>query len=406
LVVGIHVGSSADGATWHITADGLGDAPTIQAGIVGAVVGDTVLVGPGTYNEQIDFLGKDIVVRGEFGAASTVLDGTGLGTFGVTFQNGESRLARLQDLTVKNSKRGVFIFEAEPTIIQNIITDNGGLALYAGIVCTGNGGIGPWSPLIQENEITNNQSGWTGPGIAAQKKMIPEIVDNYIAGNRAGIGDGGGIYIRTEFSGTIIRGNRIENNYAGDHGGGIYVAGLVQVGIEISDNIIWNNTADGGDNTGESGGGIWLQEASAWIHHNTIVANTGNGPVDTWGGGIAMHIASSPLVEQNIIALSANGGGIFCHTNVTPTIRNNLGWQNLPVEGVGLCADWWQSDGNVIADPWFCDAGNGDFSLAEGSPALVHAAGPLGAIPTPGCQPTVVERLTWGRIKSLSALSR
>jgi len=37
-------------ATWHIYADGSGDAPTIQDGIGLADPGDTVLVGPGTYH--------------------------------------------------------------------------------------------------------------------------------------------------------------------------------------------------------------------------------------------------------------------------------------------------------------------------------------------------------------------
>lgn len=173
--------------------------------------------------------------------------------------------------------------------------------------------------LIQGNTITNNRATNISGGVGTQNRMIPEILDNYIADNRAEAGDGGGIYIRTQFSGTLIRGNRIENNYAGDHGGGIYVFGLDPVVVEIAENEIWNNVAQGLPETGESGGGIWLEDNNAWVHHNTIVENTGNGPNTTYGGGIAMHKPGTPIIEQNIIVYTTNGGGIFCHTGVTPS---------------------------------------------------------------------------------------
>jgi len=49
--------------------------PTIQAGIDTAVDGDTVLVAPGTYVENIDFMGKAITVESAQGAEATVIDG-------------------------------------------------------------------------------------------------------------------------------------------------------------------------------------------------------------------------------------------------------------------------------------------------------------------------------------------
>ena len=44
---------------------------TIQAAIDAAQPGDTVVVAPGTYNEEINLLGKAITVRSSAGAATT-----------------------------------------------------------------------------------------------------------------------------------------------------------------------------------------------------------------------------------------------------------------------------------------------------------------------------------------------
>ena len=49
--------------------------PTIQAAIGAAANGDTVLVEPGTYVENINFIGKAITVKADKGPLVTVIDG-------------------------------------------------------------------------------------------------------------------------------------------------------------------------------------------------------------------------------------------------------------------------------------------------------------------------------------------
>ena len=51
-----------------------GDQPSIQAGIDASSNGDTVLVAPGTYYEHINFNGKAILLKGEKGRDSTIIN--------------------------------------------------------------------------------------------------------------------------------------------------------------------------------------------------------------------------------------------------------------------------------------------------------------------------------------------
>lgn len=92
----------AQNAVFNVPAD----YPTIQSAIDAAHDGDSVLVGSGSYNEAIDFLGKEIVVESVKGSANTSIDGSGLSVSIVTCTSGETAESVLRGFTLLDGRSG------------------------------------------------------------------------------------------------------------------------------------------------------------------------------------------------------------------------------------------------------------------------------------------------------------
>lgn len=143
--------TTATGITIHVPAD----QPTIQAAIDAAQNGDTVLVSPGTYKENIDFHGKAIALLSQNGPAATIIDGNNLNTV-VTFGTSEGLTSQLKGFTIRNGSgsfgAGINILGASPTIVGNyFVSNNQGSGGYG----AGIGGNGS-SPDIERNVFWNN----------------------------------------------------------------------------------------------------------------------------------------------------------------------------------------------------------------------------------------------------------
>jgi len=114
--------STASGRIIHVP----GDSATIQAGIDGTLQGDTVLVAPGTYTENIVFNGTDIKVLSSGGAEVTFLQPLTSAEVLVKFINGESLDAELAGFTIQYSgaSPAMEINGSSPTVRNNIFLEN------------------------------------------------------------------------------------------------------------------------------------------------------------------------------------------------------------------------------------------------------------------------------------------
>jgi len=174
------------------------DVETIQDGIDVATDGDTVLVQPGNYVENINFDGKKIVVGSlclttgySFYMSQTVIHGNRSGSV-VSFENGEDSTSVLTGFKITRGKAenggGIYCKSSSPRLLNLTIVDNsaqtGGGIFYESV---GNYNSGP--NLI--NVTVKNNSAELGGGFYCTESNL-HLANVTIIGNSAN--KGGGIY--------------------------------------------------------------------------------------------------------------------------------------------------------------------------------------------------------------------
>jgi parallel beta-helix repeat protein/predicted outer membrane repeat protein len=357
LVLSIALPVAGIAATIHVPAD----HSSIQQAIDATGPGDTVLVGPGTYWENISFNGKAITVTSSDGPMKTYIDGSSPPhpDFGsvVFFGTWEGPGSVLDGFTVRlgtgtkilHDKRaggGVFCKNASPTLSNNFIKIN--TATYgAGIYCSNA------SPSIKDCWFAAN-NGSFGSGIYCGEGSSPEIVNNVFYDN-SGLGGGEGIAC---FScSPLIEGNTISTHLSCGIRCNGYCSAVIK-GNTITENkssgilcedgatpLIIDNVIDG--NEGNDGAGILCDGANPQIKNNVIR----NNKADEEGGGIACMKTKDMIISGNTISNNKakfEGGGIYCSYGsiiVTDcTITNNKGYY-----GGGLCV-YNQSDALLVGN--------------------------------------------------------
>ena len=350
---------------------------TIQTAINVAAEGSTIIVRPGTYAENLDFIGKALAVRSEHGPEVTTIDGGG-GVSVAFFGNGEGSDSILDGFTLTNGTGfdgwgggGVFCHTSSPTIANNIIENNsapagfgGGILVYQNV-----------DPLtIRGNRIANNTTENAGGGVAVfGDNGLVIFEDNVIENNSAPTDHGGGIYAANGAF-TVVR-NVISGNTSGGSGGGLFLTFSGFQPSVITNNVFVDNSA------ADDGGGLWFANTTMpSISNNLFVGNSA-----PFGG--AIYARNQGVIANNTIVgnpASVEGGGLFYDDGsgslvvVNSIIRGNSApasqdlYLSSPAATVSYCniTGGWTGTGNIDADPLFADPNNADFNLLGGSPCI------------------------------------
>lgn len=337
--------------------------PSVQAGIDAAGDGDTVLVSPGRYVENIDLSGKAIhLLALDPAEDATIIDGSSPShpdtASTVIVVRGEGRNTVIEGFTIVGGGGTI-----SPIIYEE--KDFGG-----GIFCQFS------SPTIRNNVVKLN-SAFIGAGILANVSSA-RIEDNIVRNNSAERA-AGGIGVASMGgdldSVAVVTRNLIYANRGGDHAGGIEIGHGGEA--TFTHNIIAHNRAS-------SIGGVFLLGidertvcANNIIVYNTSVRPTGTGiRVGTYGG--------SPLVSSNIVAYNGSGGGIVVMESPDEVhLTHNVVWGNTPADFLGtdpgVGDTTWGVNGNgvpcdsffnIVRDPLLSSSLPWEMNLRYGSPAI------------------------------------
>ncbi|HBG26178.1 MAG TPA: hypothetical protein DDX75_03700 [Phycisphaerales bacterium] len=309
---------------------------SIQTKINEANEGDIIVVLPGRYYENINFIGKDLTLTSQNpldGAIveSTIIDGSRPSNPDaasvVTFANGETQNAVIKGFTI-----------------------TGGTGTRVGTSKIAGGGIccNLSTPTISNNIITANHITGEGGGIWCNQGPLI-ISGNKLLANSANSGSGGAIYSTAS---TIIKNNIFKQNLA-NIGGAVYLWAKT----EFKNNIVSDNIANAA-----SCGGVLLRNANdSIVIGNTIVRNSAVQTVSNF----SLMYCSNVFISNNIIAQGLNYSGVSYFWSSNSTFTYNNVWGNAINDYVGI-ENQTGINGNISVDPVFTNDAN--FHLQVSSP--------------------------------------
>lgn len=357
-----------------------GPKATIAAAIAASADGDTIIVGPGTFQAGIDLPARQLTIRSIGGAASTIITGGGPAQplFDLVF-NGSSN-THFEGFTftganVTSGGGGAAIRTTVPIhvracrFVSNTTTGSGPAIRSSGAELT-----------LTDCEFDTNSSTFGGMVTVLSAPLTVTRCRFYNAPASPGAGainmtDGALFAYDSVFvgnrgqTGAAIFGARVnmviercwfEGNIGGPHAAISGFGGPEPMTMSVRNCVFRANAAS------TAGGAISLAgEVAADVEHCTFYANTSSGP--TWASTLSTQGAARATIRNCIF----EGGA--APSIVSPSPDTTVSFSML--------SDAWSGDGwdNIVGeDPRFVDAVAGDLRLLPDSPALgaAIAAGP------------------------------
>jgi hypothetical protein len=329
-------------ATWIVDPGGGGDALTINEGIALAAVGDTVLVKPSTYFENV-VMGDGVALVSELGWGATIIEPAVDSLPIVTCLNLPNK-ATIEGFTIRGGHAqvgaGLYCENVLPNVIACRLTDNRAID-GAGMACIGCGG-----GLVAGNTFDLNYAYDRGGGVFCDRSTL-SFENNTFTGCEGYYGAACcGVYS----SNLTFTGDEFSDNKSYKWGGGISV--LYACTIEVTDCTFDKNSASGGggcavcwnacrmDVVGCSftegysmhGGGV---EASNYSEAR-VEGNTFTGCRAEYGGaGFNFHRSRMDFIDNDFNHnTSTKWGGAICFRDTSSgTVQNNRIYHNTAIGG-------------------------------------------------------------------------